>query len=214
LASGFVSSTATIGSMGEHAAKDPAATAAAVAGAALSTVATFLQLALMLFVIDRATLITMLPPLIAGGAAAAIYGLAFTVVVVKSRDVWTARNDPSFGFKTAFWLTVTMAAALIAVAALKAWLGETGTILGAAVAGFADAHSAAISVASLVSSGTLTLRDAAIPILVSMTSNSLSKIAAASVTGSRGFALRIVPGIVLAAVASWAALALSIGLHG
>ena len=44
-ASGFVSSTATIGSMAARAAKDPASMRAAVAGAAFSTVATFIQLA-------------------------------------------------------------------------------------------------------------------------------------------------------------------------
>jgi len=58
LASGFVSSTATIGSMAARAGKDPTAMAAAVAGAALSTVATYVQTALLLFVISRPTLVS------------------------------------------------------------------------------------------------------------------------------------------------------------
>ena len=55
LASGFVSSTATIGAMAGRAAKDPASMSAAVAAAAFSTVATFIQLALLLLTITRST---------------------------------------------------------------------------------------------------------------------------------------------------------------
>ena len=40
------------------------------------------------------------------------------------------------------------------------WFGETGIILAAAVAGFVDTHSAAISVASLVASGKMSAADA------------------------------------------------------
>jgi uncharacterized membrane protein (DUF4010 family) len=79
LASGFVSSTATIGSMAGRAVKEPPIMRAAVAGAALSTVATFLQMALVLLALDRPTLTLMTPALAAGGAAAALYGLGFTV---------------------------------------------------------------------------------------------------------------------------------------
>lgn len=39
---------------------------------------------------------------------------------------------------------------LIAPGALREWFGETGIIVAAAVAGFVDAHSPAIAVASLV----------------------------------------------------------------
>ena len=63
LASGFVSSTATIGAMAGRAAKDPASMTAAVAGAAFSTVATFVQLALLLLTITRPTLVLMAPAL-------------------------------------------------------------------------------------------------------------------------------------------------------
>ena len=63
LTSGFVSSTATIGAMAARAAKDPARTTAAVAGSAFSTVATFVQLALLFLTISRPTLVLMAPVL-------------------------------------------------------------------------------------------------------------------------------------------------------
>ena len=67
LASGFVSSTATIGSMAGLVARDPASMNAAVAGAAFSTVATFVQMALLLMTLIEATLILLAPALAAGG---------------------------------------------------------------------------------------------------------------------------------------------------
>src|SRR5512140_1201523 len=87
LASGFVSSTATIGSMAGRAVKEPTSMKATVAGATLSTVATFLQMALVLLALDRPTLTLMTPALAAGGAAAALYGLGFTVWALQSKDV-------------------------------------------------------------------------------------------------------------------------------
>ena len=97
-----------------------------------------------------------------------------------------------------------MAIMLIVAAGLDAWLGEAGIVVGAALAGIVDTHSAAISVASLVTSASLAPQDAVAPILSAMTANAVSKIAMASWTGSRGFALRIVPGIILSMAASWA----------
>ncbi|HLH08607.1 MAG TPA: DUF4010 domain-containing protein [Terriglobales bacterium] len=79
LASGFVSSTATIGAMGTHAVREPNLARSAVAGAVLSTVATILQMAAVLAATSRSTLYQMRFPLIAAGVAALAYGLFFYV---------------------------------------------------------------------------------------------------------------------------------------
>lgn len=205
LASGFVSSTATIGSMAGRATKDPASMRAAVAGAALSTVATFVQMALVLLTISQPTLVLLAPALAAGGLAAAIYGLAFAVRALRSNDVVAPEPGRAFSVGTALGLAAMMAVMLVIAAALKQWLGEAGVAVGATVAGFVDTHSAAISVASLVASVKLTPREAVVPILAAMTSNAIAKIAMAVGAGQRGFALRIVPGIVLSIAAAWAA---------
>jgi uncharacterized membrane protein (DUF4010 family) len=77
-------------------------------------------------------------------------------------------------------------------------------MIGAAVAGFADTHSAAISVASLVASGKLPPNDAVLPILAGLTTNTVSKMVLAISSGGLSFALRVVPGLVLVALAAWA----------
>ena len=209
LASGFVSSTATIGSMAGRAAKEPPIMRAAVAGAALSTVATFLQMALVLLALDRPTLVLMTPALAAGGAAAALYGLGFTVWAL-SNDVAASKPGRAFSIKATLGLATTMVVMLVTAAVLKDWLGEAGIVTGAALAGLVDTHSAAISVASLAAAGKLAPQDAVVPVLAAMTSNTLAKIVMAVAAGSGGFAMRIVPGLVLSMAVAWAAAAVMV----
>ena len=104
LASGFISSTATIGSMAGRAVKDPASMGAAVAGAAFSTVSTFLQLALLLFAVSKPTLVLMAPALAAGAVAAAIYGLAFALRGRAPDHVSAPEQGRAFSVWTAFAL--------------------------------------------------------------------------------------------------------------
>ena len=206
LASGFVSSTATIGSMAGRAVKEPTSMKATVAGATLSTVATFVQLALLLFAISPPTLKVMAPALAAGGITAGVYGLFFTVRSLKSTDSpQTDFSGRAFSIKAALALSATMAVMLVAAAILKERLGETGVVVGTAVAGLVDAHSAAISVASLATSGKLTPQDAVLPILAGMTSNAMAKGVMAIGAGSWSFVFRVVPGLLLSMAAAWIA---------
>jgi uncharacterized membrane protein (DUF4010 family) len=179
--------------------------AAAVAGAALSTVATFVQMALLLFAISRPTLAAIAPALAAGGVVAAFYGTVFTLRALKSEDSIGSEPGRAFGIRAALILATTMAVMLVVAAVMKELLGQTGIVLGAAVAGIVDTHSAAISVAWLAASAKLAPQDAIFPILTAMTGNALSKIAMAMGAGSKGFALRTVPGLVLSIAAAWAA---------
>jgi uncharacterized membrane protein (DUF4010 family) len=76
LLGGFVSSTAVVATMGKRAQGEPAVLPAAVAGAALSQIATVIQLALVLAVSDVTLLGQLRWPLIAMGVVAALYGAA------------------------------------------------------------------------------------------------------------------------------------------
>jgi uncharacterized membrane protein (DUF4010 family) len=205
LASGFISSTATFFSMAKQAANEASAMTAAVGGAALSTIATFLQMALLLLATSPSTLLLMAPALVMGGLPAALYALAFTVRSVRSSDLPSSEPGRAFSMMAALGLMATMAAMLVAAAYLKNWLGEAGIVMGAALSGLVDTHSAAISVASLVASGKLPAQAAGLPILVAMTSNALSKIVVTVSAGSGGFALRLVPGLILSIAAAWGA---------
>ena len=153
LASGFISSTATIGAMGARAAKTKVILSSAVAGAVLSTVATIVQLALVLAATSTTTLRSLSVPLVSAGSAAVVYGTVFTVRALQLKTEGETQSGRAFSLSTALVFALTLSCILVASAALREWFGERGIILAAAIAGFVDTHSAAISVASLVASG-------------------------------------------------------------
>ncbi len=208
LASGFVSSTATIGVMAALVKRAPASMNAAVAGAVFSTLATFIQLSVLLAALSRATLLLLAPALAAGAVVAALYALAFALR--GGREEVAAEPGRAFSLGTALGLAALIAVMLIGSAALRAWAGEAGVMAGALVAGFADAHSPVISIASLVAGMKLAPSEAVLPILTAVTSNTVSKLVMARGVGSQGFLLRIAPGVVAPVAAAWA-VALALG---
>ena len=213
LASGFISSTATIGAMGARVAKAPDVLAAGVAGAVLSTIATIVQMALVLAATSMTTLQTLSIPLICAGSAAVVYGIVFAIRALRQKTEGEAQSGRAFSLSTALVFALTLSSILIASTALREWFGETGIIVAAALAGFVDTHSAAISVASLVASGKMNVADAVVPILAGLSTNTISKMFLAGTSGGRSFALRVIPGLIVVALAAWAG-ALSILISG
>jgi uncharacterized membrane protein (DUF4010 family) len=203
LASGFISSTATIGAMGARAAKTPALLAACVAGAVMSTIGTIVQLSIVLSATSAITFRTLDVALICAGLAAVAYGIAFTVGALGQKTEDQIRPGRAFSLPTALAFALTLSVILLASAALRQWFGERGVVAAAAIAGFVDTHSAAISVASLVASGKMDAADAVIPILAGLSTNTISKIILACSSGGRSFAIRVVPGLILVIVAAW-----------
>lgn len=208
LASGFVSSSATIAAMGSRSVQEPALARSAVAGAVLSTVATIIELAVVLAATNRATLLALAVPLVASGTVALLYGLLFTIKTLRSETPLATVKGRAFSLRTAVAFAATIALMLLISAALNAWMGERGVVLAASAAGFADTHSPAVSVASLVSAGTLGVNDALLPVLAALSTNTITKIALAITSGGRRFALRVVPGLLLVITSAWAALLL------
>lgn len=203
LASGFVSSTATIAAMGARAGAEPALLGPAVAGAVLSTVATVAQIALVVAATSPATALALAAPLSFAGLAAALYGLLFAFrLTAPAAEVPLAAGE-AFSFKSALLLAAVLVLVLVASSALRSWFGDRGLVVAAAVAGFADAHATAISVATQVAAGKMNAADAGLPILVGFTTNSVTKIVLAVAGGSTAFAVRVVPGLVAVLVAAW-----------
>ena len=99
LASGFVSSTATIGAMGALALQEPALARLAVAGAVLSTVATILQMTAVLAATNRATLYEMRFALAAAGIAALVYGAIQTLSKRAARNCSACAKRKGFQSK-------------------------------------------------------------------------------------------------------------------
>jgi uncharacterized membrane protein (DUF4010 family) len=204
LASGFVSSIATISSMGARAEGNQKMLAAAVAGAVLSTVSTVIQMSAVLAATSMAVLVALSVPMICAGLVVIAYGALFTAFALKQEGVEELQRGRAFSLPKALGLAVMLSMITLISAGLRETFGERGLIIGAAIAGLADTHAAAVSVASLVASGKMPPADAVVPILAALSTNTISKIVVASTSGSRAFAFRVVPGLILLIMSAWA----------
>jgi uncharacterized membrane protein (DUF4010 family) len=200
---GFISASATIGSMGDRARRSPNLAKAAASGAVLATVATVIQMFLVLFVVNAAACRAMAMPLLFAGAAALSYALL--TVALSSRTPST--NEPvagrAFDLRLSLFFAVTISAILFLCAFLSQRYGSRGLLLGAALSGFADTHATAISIASLVASGKLAPESAVFPILVGFTTNTLTKVVVAFAVGGYRFGLTILAGLIVVVFAAF-----------
>jgi uncharacterized membrane protein (DUF4010 family) len=207
-ASGFVSSAATISSMGNRAVREPAMLRGAVAGAVLSTVATFVQMAALLLVTDKSTLRVMTLPLLFGGVTAVLYGLLFTWRSARGSEDAAPQRGRAFNLTSAAIFATVVTGILLISAAINQWLGSAGLLFATAAAGFADAHAPTIAVASMAAAGKISANEAVLPIVFAVTANTITKIALAVTSGNRQFSAQVIPGLVLVIVAVWVGITL------
>jgi uncharacterized membrane protein (DUF4010 family) len=203
LLGGFVSSTATIATLGKRAQQEPAVLPAAVAGAALSNVATIVQLAMVLAVSDAVLLGQVGWVLVITGVAMALYG-GLMLLASKGKAAPPSPSGRAFRMRTA----LVFAGAFVLVMLLVAWLqqsfGPAWALAGVVIGGFADAHSTTASVGSLTAQEQMARATAPIAIGLIVTTNTLSKLGFAR-AGGRAFFWRLAPGLVLLIAAYWVA---------
>ncbi len=202
LVSGFVSSTATIATMGARARLHPELRSACVAGAWFSTVSTALQLLLVSAVLSPAALRTLAPAM--GGAmlAALVLGLlAFRRSPVPQDR---GRAPPqAFSLRQAVLLALLFTGIATAVSWLQAGFGDLATLAATALAGLADAHSASAAAIALLARGELDAATMQLAVLLAFSSNTLSKVVAAHAAGGRRFGGIVSAGLGLVALAAW-----------
>ncbi len=204
--SGFVSSTATTATMGARAKDQPALRRGAVAGAAVSSLASIIQIAILVALVSRPLLSRMALPLLAAGCTVAAYAALFAFRSARDGGELSNPAGRPFNPKTVLVFVLVIGSVLIASAVLTRWLGGKGLLLASAFSGLADMHSPAVSAASLAAAGNVTLELAATAILTGFTVNTLSKCVLAFSVGGRSFGFEFVPGILLSVAAAWATL--------
>jgi uncharacterized membrane protein (DUF4010 family) len=202
-ASGFVSSLATVAAMGARARSQPELLGSATAAAALSTIATLLQTAVIVGTTSPPVLIHLAVPLACAAVTAAIYGVIFTLIALREPPPTVVEGGRAVNVRLAVEFAALIAVVVVASAAFDAWFGRNGVTAAALLAGFADSHSPTASTASLVAAGKLAASDALVPILGAVSANTITKSIVAFTTGGRAYAIRIVPGLVLSTAAAW-----------
>jgi uncharacterized membrane protein (DUF4010 family) len=221
LAAGFVSSTATVASMGRKA-RDAALAGgaaaeplerAALAGALASCVATPLQLLALTLAVAPALFSSYLPVAAAGAVAAALLALwavrgAATPAPGAAEGAALA-NAEVFNARHAVLFALLLAGITVLVGLASRYMGSTGTALASLLAGFADFHAAAGGVMSLQQSGAIPDHQAHVAVWLAFTANALAKVGVAWVAGPRryGQTMSLAMGLTLGVV--WVAVVLT-----
>jgi uncharacterized membrane protein (DUF4010 family) len=211
LLGGFVSSTATIATLGAQARRESPTAQRALAGAAvLSGAATWLQALALCVVVSPALLTSLLMPA-AAGLLVALGGGATAWRGSQPHDAaGTGGVAPHRPLRLREALTV--ATLLLAVSSLVTWaraqFGSTGLLLGTALTALADAHAPIAAGFALHNTGTLPAEDTLRVALLAISANTVARCLVAAVAGGPVYAWRVGRALSLSAVAAWAALLL------
>lgn len=220
LAAGFVSSTATIASLGARArAAPPPALRAACAGALASTVATWVQATALLAVMAPAALVLWGPMALTGGVVA----LAASWRALRPADAGRGNDAPGAApapfpddrGPLRIREAAIVAGLLAGVSLLVAWAqqayGAVGLGLSIALSALADAHAAVAAQAALHAAGRLSSMELASGAWIALAANSASRIGVAWTAGGPAYGRRVGGALLLSAAAA-AGMGLFLGL--
>jgi uncharacterized membrane protein (DUF4010 family) len=200
---GFISSIVTIAALGRQGRAAPSLLRSAVAGASFSSIATAIELLIIVFMTNMKLLPYIGPGIVAMGVVALAYGLAFVLLAKTPRTSAEPVSGRAFEPKFALIFASAFAFVSLIAALLQKVLGPSGAQATVALGGIIDTHAAAASAARLASSGTLELVPAAFAAMLAITVNTLMKAAAAVFIGGRSFAVRLCPSHLGMLVALW-----------
>ena len=202
MAGGFVSASATTASMGRL--SRTAGLRAPLASALAASLATFVQLLIVIGYVDPAVLCRLwLPVLAAALVLAAIAAYVYRSARHENHDNPVANRIPAdrpFALKPALVLAAVLVFALLVGRWGAEALGPQGAVLGAFGAGLADAHAGSVAAASLAAKGAITVGTALAAIAAALGSNLLVKIALAFSSGGRRFGLGFLAGMAVPAL--------------
>ena len=216
LFSGFVSSTATVASMGALARRQPAQARGCAAAAMLSTAATWVQALVLLTALS--------PPAAAHVAGAAVAGMATAaggaLLLLRGRagpspSAAAGRpggaDDGPLRLREALLVAAVLSVVTLAVSAAEQHLGRGGVYAAAALGALADAHSSVAALGSLQAAGRIELATLGTGVLVAIGTNALLRSGVALVAGGAAYGARVA--LSLAASTGLAA-AVLLGLPG
>ncbi|SEA10613.1 MgtC/SapB family protein [Acidovorax soli] len=218
LASGFVSSTATIASLGMEVRAGQATPRVHGAAAVLSCVATMVQIVVVAATVQPQWLARLWLPALAGGCVAAALGwwggrgVAHRQVPAPAAEgeavAGMLPDTPMFKLRDALLIAALLTGIQVGVHLLTAWQGDAGMLAGALLAALADVHAATAAV--LVRGGPDSVAAPAIAsaLMVALLVHAGSKSAVALASGGWRYALAVAPGILAHTLAFVGVLAL------
>jgi uncharacterized membrane protein (DUF4010 family) len=219
LAGGFVSASATTASMGRTSRTIPTMRAP-LAGAILASLATLVQLLLVIGLVDVEVLRRLWLPV--AGAAVVLIGVAVLVYrgVPKSRqenpqhgeDAEPKPTSRPFALRPALVLAAVLTVALLVGRWGADVLGSQGAVLAAFAAGLADAHAGSVAAASLAAKGAITVDTALVSVAAALGSNLIVKIVLAFTAGGRRFGVGFLAGMAVPTLVFGASMAMAVNM--
>lgn len=199
--SGFVSSTATIASMGGRARAEPGVRPACEAGAILSTAATWVLAMVMLAAVSPGLAWAVAPPALAG------FGTALAAGTWRERravglPVPLQRGGP-LRVREAAVVALLLGGVTLGVGWAQRQWGTQGLVAGAMLAALGDAHASITALGAMHADQRLATPQAVPAVLAAVTANSVTRSITAFATGGRAFGLRVAGSLVLSCGAAW-----------
>ncbi|MGB3696591.1 MAG: DUF4010 domain-containing protein [Gordonia sp. (in: high G+C Gram-positive bacteria)] len=217
LAGGFVSASATTASMGRLSRSD-VGVRAPLASALVASLATFVQLLIVIGIVD-ADVLRRLWPSVAAGAAVLLVIAALVYRGARKAEPGTGGGsapdhtpDRPFALRPALLLAVVLTLALLVGRWAADLLGPNGLVLASLAAGLTDAHAGAVAAATLSAQGAATVATALVAIGAALGSNLLVKVILAYIAGGRRFGTAFLAAMAAPAVVFAVALTLTVGL--
>jgi uncharacterized membrane protein (DUF4010 family) len=175
-----------------------------VAGATASTVATFIQLEVVVTLADPAVAAHVAWPIGCGGVVAAAYSALRAWHAARGGGP-PAERGRAFRVLPALLFAGLIGAVGVLAAFAESIFGAAAAPVTAAVAGFADAHASAASAAALHAAGRVSEAAAVLGVLLALTTNTVTKGVLAFTSGDRRFGWQVGQGLALVLAATWGA---------
>ncbi|MET4577737.1 MgtC/SapB family protein [Ottowia thiooxydans] len=192
LLSGFISSTATVASLGSQARKLPEQTPMLAGGACLSAVATWIQALAVSAALSPRAAIALMPAALAGALAAAGIGSLVLLERGPTKPIKPSTTTHS-ALRPREALTIALVMALVAllVAAAQRHYGDAGLQVSVALVALVDAHAPVASLASLHAANSLPTAQFVHGALIAVGVNTMVRCMVALVTGGPRYGLRV-----------------------
>jgi uncharacterized membrane protein (DUF4010 family) len=203
LAGGFISSTATIATLGSRAKSSALLVVPCAAGAVASILGSLLFLIALVGAADPGILQPLVRPFAVAGALLMTYALVLAWRARATDSLPPGSSSSAFEMKTALIFAGLVAAFSLVSWALMTSFGEAGIFASVAATALIDAHAAAVSVATLVASGKLNASSGAFAILVGFSANMIAKVPTAFAMGPPRYARRVTAGLIIVVAGLW-----------
>jgi uncharacterized membrane protein (DUF4010 family) len=191
---GFISSTATIASMGARSRAHPAQARACEGAAVMSTSASWVFAVILLAAVSPQAAAQLMPVAVAGAVVSAFAGLWLSwssereASAMRSRVIAAAPKQGPLRIREALLVAALLGAVSLGVSWAQARFGSAGVLASSALAALADAQSSIAALGALHQAGRLSAETVVTAIVLALAANGLTRSIAAAASGGARFA--------------------------